>query len=185
MPNIFKTLRQQHEEVERLLAQLETPPHQTTIDEAARSHLAQHLVIAGSRHETAEEAVLWPAVRKRVDSGETMATKAVEQERDGRYFLDTLRFVEAGNPRNELIAEYSTAMREHIRFEEQEVWPAFRKSTTRLGLLLLGAKFSLAYRLAPTRPHPRGPARPLGLATRGLATATIDRVRDRLSGRAA
>lgn len=185
VPNIFKALKEQHEVVESLLAQLETPPHRSTLDEAARSHLAQHLVIASSRHEAAEEAVLWPVVRKRVDKGDTMVDKALGQERDGRYYLDALRFVEAGEPRNELIAEYGIAARDHILFEEQEVWPVLRKTTTRLGLLLLGVKFSLAHRLGPTRPHPRGPARPLGLATRGLASAIIDRLRDRLSGRAA
>lgn len=183
MPNIFKSLRQQHEEVERLLVQLETLPPRSTLDEAARSHLARHLVIAESRHEAAEDAVLWPAVRKRVDGGKALADKALGQERDGRYFLDTLRFVEAGAPRNELIAEYATAARDHLSFEEQEVWPALRGTTSRLGLLVLGAKFSLAHRLAPTRPHPRGPTRPLGLATRGLVSATVDRLRDRLSGR--
>jgi hemerythrin superfamily protein len=179
--NLFTILKQQHEEVEGLLVQLETPPQRSTLDETARWHLARHLVIAESRHEAAEEAVVWPAVRKRVDGGEALAGKAVEQERDGRYFLDNLRFAEGGEPRNELIAEYGSAAREHIRFEEDEVWPALRDATSRLAQVVLGAELSLAHRLAPTRPHPRGPDRPLGLATLGLPTATMDRLRDRLS----
>ncbi len=54
---------------------------------------------------------------------------------------------------------------------------------TRVGAHLLGAKFSLAERLSPTRPHPAGPDRRFGLLTKGLAVATTDHMRDAIGGR--
>ena len=48
---------------------------------------------------------------------------------------------------------------------------------------MLGFKYSMAKKIAPTRPHPHGPQRQLGLLTRGLFTAGFDRLRDKVTGR--
>jgi hypothetical protein len=180
--DIFTILRRQHEEVESLVAQLEAAPGETGIDDAARDHLRRHLVIASSRHEAAEELVFWPAVRKQMEGGVLLADRALQQERDGRFYLDALRVAKAGT-QGDLVAEYAKVARGHIAFEEGDVWPALRASLSWVGRKVLGSKFRLAHRLSPTRPHPRGPDHPVGLLTGGLFAATLDRLRDRLSGR--
>ncbi|MGH3599352.1 MAG: hemerythrin domain-containing protein, partial [Pseudonocardiaceae bacterium] len=149
----------------------------------ARQHLLDYLVIAESRHEAAEDLIFWPAVRKRVPDGAALADRGLEQEREGKYILDTLRVMPIDQRWWELSDELAQAIREHIAFEEEQVWPALRATTGRLGALVLGAKFSWAERLSPTRPHPRGPDRPLGLFTAGMASALVDRIRDRLTRR--
>jgi hemerythrin-like domain-containing protein len=71
----------------------------------------------------------------------------------------------------------------HVHLEEQEAWPYVHRRRSRIGAALVGAQFALARRTAPTRPHPRGPDRPAGILTTGMAASTLDRVRDKLSGR--
>lgn len=183
LPNIFRILQREHREVERLLVQLEVDPARATMDEAARVHLAQHLVIVESRHEAAEEMVFWPAVRKRLRDGDALADEALVQEREAKYTLDALRFAASEESRLELVTEFARAARSHMAFEEDEVWPALRKATGHLGMRLLGARYAFALKVGPTRPHPRGPNRPLGMFTRGMAVATLDRLRDKVTGR--
>lgn len=183
VPNIFSILKREHGEVERLLVQLEVDPAQTTMDEAARVHLAQHLVMVESRHEAAEEMVFWPAVRKRLREGDALADRALAQEREAKYTLDALRFAASEESRLALVTEFARAARAHVAFEEEEVWPVFRKAIGHLGRWLLGMRYVFAERVGPTRPHPRGPDRPLGMFTRGIAVATLDRVRDKMTGR--
>lgn len=183
MPNIFEMLAADHREVESLLTQFEAT-EDTPTDEAAREHLAGQLVILGSRHEASEELVLWPVVRRQITGdGGALADTALRQEREARYILDTLRVAASDASRRRLVAEFAAATRTHIAYEEQTVWPQLRRHTTRIGTAFLGAKLSAAGRLAPTRPHPGGPDRPVGLLTAGMAAATMDRMRDRMSRR--
>ncbi|MHB1536819.1 MAG: hemerythrin domain-containing protein [Acidimicrobiales bacterium] len=175
-------MKRDHRYVEGLLDQLCADPAEVTYDETARKNLVDYLVAAESRHEAAEEIVLWPAVRRRVPDGGELADTALRQETEGKTVLETLRFADS-NSRQQLAGEFADLARAHVAFEENEVLPALRKTTLWPGAWLLGAKFNLAKRVSPTRPHPRGPNRRLGLLTSGLLTAGLDRLRDRVSGR--
>lgn len=181
--NIYKVLSRRHREIERLVDRLQAPPARETFDDTARRHLVDYLVIAESRHEAAEEMVFWPAVRKRVAEGPILAEEGLRQEREGKYILDTLRVSPVDEAWWELIEEFAQSTRDHIAFEEDQVWPALRKTTWRLGAALIGVKYSWAERVSPTRPHPHGPDRPTGLFTAGMAATLIDRFRDKLTGR--
>lgn len=74
MPDVFEVLREDHADVERMLAVLEETPGQSAGASqkvlAARKELAQKLVIESSRHEAAEEQYFWPAVRERLSDGD-------------------------------------------------------------------------------------------------------------------
>ena len=181
--NIFSVLQREHGEVEDLLHQLQADSPAPAMDEVARAHLADHLLMAESRHEVAEEIVFWPAVRKRVHRGNEFADKALAQEREAKYILDALRVAASDASRSELIDEFARSARAHMAFEEEQVWPALRHATTHVAWWLMGLRFSFVARYSPTRPHPRGPDRPFGLLTRGMAVATLDRIRDRVTRR--
>lgn len=183
MPNIFRALARDHREIESVVTQLLEPPAQADFDRAARRHLLDHLVVAASRHEAREELVFWPAVRKRVRDGRAMTEVALEQERDSKYILDALRFMSSEDSVHDEARQLAQVVRSHISFEEDEVWPALQRAISRTSAHLLGVKFWLAGKAAPTRPHPRGPDTPLGLVTKGSLIAMVDRARDRLSGR--
>lgn len=181
--DIYTALGNDHRQVERLFDQLEVSPERADYDDVARKRLAQRLVMVGSRHEAAEEMVFWPGVRRMVPDGNDLADAALAQEREAKYILDTLRLAASADAIAELAGEFARASRAHIAFEEEQVWPELRRHTTRLAAAILGLKFAMARRLAPTRPHPQGPDRRLGLFTAGVAAATMDRVRDAVSGR--
>lgn len=184
MPKLTTLVLGDHRYTERLIDQLTADPAKVTYDDAARKNLTDYLVAADSRHEAAEELVVWPAVRKRVPGGAALLAEGLRQERDAKSTLDTLRFAD-GPSRQRLAEEFAGLTRAHIAFEENEVLPALKKATVWPGLHLLGAKFALAKRVAPTRPHPKGPERHAGLLTKGLLIAATDRLRDKLTGRQA
>ena len=153
MAKLTNLVHADHRYTERLIDQLTADPAQVTYDDTARKHLADYLVAAESRHESAEELVVWPAVRKRVPGGAALAAEGLRQERDAKFVLDALRFAD-GPSRQRLAAEFAELARAHIVFEETDVLSALKKATVWPGLHLLGAKFAVAKRFAPTRPHP-------------------------------
>lgn len=182
MPNLFTLIRRDHAATQVLLDQLTADPADVSYDEVARRHVADFLVAADSRHEAAEELVLWPAVRRWVRRGDDLVREGLGHEHEAKLVLDTIRFAQ-GDALVRLGREYAALSRAHRAFEEDTVLPALEKVMLWPGGWVLGAKFAMAKKLAPTRPHPHGPDGRLGLLTRGLCTAGIDRVRDRVRGR--
>lgn len=183
MPTIFRTLAAEHRAVEALLDELTTPPAAAPFDLEARRRLLDHLVIVASRHEACEELVLWPAVRKRAAGGAALADSALAQERRAKFQLDALRFAPAEEDVVVQSAELAAALRSHIAFEEERALPALRQKVSAVGAAVLGAKYAMAAKLAPTRPHPRGPDTRAGFAARGLPAVMLDRFRDAVGGR--
>jgi hypothetical protein len=68
MANAFDALAKDHEEVKRMLAELELGPTTATGADpdqlALRKKMVQHLVIEEAKHEAVEEMYFWPVVRK-------------------------------------------------------------------------------------------------------------------------
>lgn len=181
--NIYRCLDADHREIQVLLDQLELAPADAPFDHVARRYLVDHLIMAASRHEAGEELVFWPAVRKRARDGAALADAGLAQEREAKFVLDAMRFSRSDDGLVDEARELAELVRAHIDFEEQQTWPALKQTTTRLGAVVLGAKFALATKFPPTRPHPGGPNTPLGFATRGVPAVILDHARDRLSGR--
>ena len=128
MPTALEVLARDHEEVKRMLAELELGPTAATGADsdqlALRKKMVQQLVIEESRHEAAEEEYFWPAVRKRLEDGSDLANQAVEQEREGKRILSELDKLTADDDKFEiLLAQFITVARTHIAFEEAIVWP--------------------------------------------------------------
>ncbi len=181
--DILEAASADHARLLGLLGQLTADSPVNQQDETARRFVVDVFASAASRHETAEELVLWPATRKRVSNGRALADQALEQERECRYYVDALLAAHADHSRKQLAAELATVLREHVRFEERVVWPALRRATSKVNRISLGVKYGLALRIGPTRPHTRGPDTPFALKTVGAATAAIDRARDKVTGR--
>jgi hypothetical protein len=74
MSDVFEVLKQDHEQVKAMLAQLEAGPtvrsgaSQDQFDE--RKKLTGQVIIEESRHEAVEEQYFWPAVRDQGAEGE-------------------------------------------------------------------------------------------------------------------
>ena len=189
MPSAFDFLAKDHEEVKRMLSELELGPTAATGADsdqlALRKKMVQQLVIEASKHEAVEEMYFWPAVREALTDGTDLANQALDQEQEGKAVLDRLDKLAPEDGEFEgLLAEFIRAGRAHIAFEETTVWPSLRSVLTAEQADELGSKLEQGKKTAPTRPHPKTPASPGLLKTAGPAVAAADRLRDKATGRA-
>ena len=188
MADVFEVLGQDHREVKEMLAQLEhhatTAAGGTKQEMAERKAMAEKLVIEESKHEVVEQMYFWPMVRERLSPGDELADIAIAQENEGKHVLDKLDKLDASEPEFELLlAEFIRAGREHIAYEEEQVWPALRDALTPQEAAELGNRITEAKKTAPTRPHPHTPASPAVLKATGPAAAAADKARDAATGR--
>ncbi len=188
MADVFDVLSADHAEVKRMLAELEAGPDLASgITEAQvhqRRNLTDELIMVCSRHEAVEEQFFWPAVRERVPGGDQLADHAVSQEETAKSILASLGKVAPSDAEfDDLMANFIPAAREHIRYEETQVWPPMRQALGQAEAMQLGQKLTDAKKTAPTRPHPATPASPGVLKAAGPAMAAVDRLRDIISER--
>lgn len=181
-------LREDHVKVLAMLDELEHAPADgrpaTPDDQAARKRLVTELVMAESAHEAVEEQYFWPSVRHWLEEGRDLAAPAVKQEEAAKHVLHQLEKLEPDDPNFEdLVCRIIADGREHIAYEEREVWPIVQQRMASSELDELGEKMSKAKKMAPTRPHPHTPPKPGVLKTAGAAAALADKLRDAATGR--
>jgi hemerythrin-like domain-containing protein len=188
MATVFEVLAKDHEEVRRMLAELATGPtmaNGASEDELLlRKRMTEQLIIGESRHEAVEEMYFWPLVRERVTDGDWLADEASVQEQQAKQVLDRLDKLDASDADFEqVLTMFTTAAREHIDFEENQVWPGLRSRLTAAEAEDLGGLLIEAKKAAPTRPHPNTPGTPGVQKTTGPAAGLIDKIRDAVTGR--
>jgi Hemerythrin HHE cation binding domain len=188
MADVFTVLAQDHQDVKGMLAELEKGPTRAsgaTDDQLAlRKKMTEQLIIEESRHEALEEMYFWPAVRQHLESGSTLADEAIGQEQDAKQMLASLDKLGPGDAEFEqLLGKFITDAREHIEFEESQVWPLMRTALPAETSAELGEKIAEGKKTAPTRPHPHTPPSPGALKTAGPVAAAADKARDALTGR--
>lgn len=183
-----EVLSRDHTKVKTILAYLERDPNAANgigpAQSAERGQRVDELIIDESKHEAVEEEYFWPAVRKHVANGDDLAKKAIEQETEGKKVLQELLKLDARSAGFEpLVAKFTEAAREHIAFEENEVWPKLQAALSSEQAEELGGKLAEAKSKAPTRPHPHTPPKPGVLKTAGAAAAAMDKARDAMTRR--
>lgn len=188
MADVFTVLAQDHQEVKRMLAELEKGPTVATgasKDQLAlRTKMTQELIIEESKHEALEEMYFWPAVREHLAAGNTLADTATGQEQDAKQVLAELDKLDAGDAEFEkLLAKFAVDAREHIAFEETQVWPGLRTALPVETANEMGRKIADGKSTAPTRPHPHTPPAPGVLKAAGPVAAAADKARDAITGR--
>ena len=117
--------------LKRMLAELEKGPTKGTgasEDQLAlRKKMTEELIIEESKHEALEEMYFWPTVREHLAAGNTLADTATRQEQDAKHVLADLDKLGAGDLEFEkLLGKFIVDAREHIAFEETQVWPGLR-----------------------------------------------------------
>ncbi|GAA4489257.1 hypothetical protein GCM10023191_019760 [Actinoallomurus oryzae] len=188
MGNVFEVLRKDHEEVKRALAEIERGPTAASGADAdqltLREKLVEELTIEESKHEAVEEEYFWPAVREHLDDGDALADHAIEQEQAAKFILNDLIGMKTDDPKfEELVGRFIADGREHIAYEEDNVWPQMEKTLSAEEAEELGHKVEEGKKIAPTRPHPHTPPKPGILKAAGPAVAAADRARDAATGR--
>ena len=91
MSTAFEVLSSDHEEVKRLLSELELGPTAASGADsdqlALRKKMVQQLVIEQSKQEAVEEMFFWPTVREYLADGEDLANQAANQEQQAKQVL--------------------------------------------------------------------------------------------------
>ncbi len=171
--DVVDLLRRQHQEARRLLSQVEQLSGDARRDEFEQ--LVQLLAV----HETAEEEVVYPAVRKMVDDGDTLADARTAEEDEAKKALSELEKIGVEHPEfDSKLDSFKQLVLSHAENEEQEVFPQLRETHSREQLESLATGVRAAESLAPTRPHPHAPESAIGNVAVGPFVAVADRVRD-------
>jgi hemerythrin superfamily protein len=181
--DVIEILTHDHREVERMFAELESLP--VAMGEAERSRrkdLVDQVTIELVRHSVAEEAEVYPAVKKKVSDAEAERAKHEHAEAE-----ETMKWLEGLQPDDpgfdEALAILMREIREHVAEEEGQMFPHMRQVFSPQELVELGAKVEAVKRIAPTRPHPLAPDAPPGDKLLGPVTGLLDRMRDAVSRR--
>jgi hemerythrin superfamily protein len=181
--DVTVVLTRQHNQVRALLEQLQAlPGHKTggsAADLSARKSIVDVITIRLSQHETAEEKHLWPAVRKALEQGGTLADEAIGQEQEGTQTLAELGGLAPGTDRfDECVEQLVAQCRKHVAYEEK-VFAMLREAMPGDQREQMGRKIETATAKGPTRPHTRAPKKP-GAAVKATAPggAAADKLRD-------
>lgn len=125
MPHIIEKLHQDHERVEQLFAKLQTT---SASAKKTRETLCQTLAQELKAHTQFEERVFYPAVRESGDSAGPKVKHAIEEHREVERMLMRLEKIDVASEEfMDLIGQLQDAVQEHVREEEDEIFPLAKK----------------------------------------------------------
>jgi hemerythrin superfamily protein len=147
---------------------------ETSAREKAFTELRQLLAV----HETAEEMVVHPRVRREVDGGDLIVDARLEEEHEAKERLSALESMDIGSQDfiDELIL-FRAAVIDHAEREETEEFNKLKRELDADDLKRMVAAVRAAQAIAPTRPHPGVESAKLNFAI-GPFASMIDRARD-------
>jgi hemerythrin superfamily protein len=129
-------------------------------------------------HETAEEMVVHPRVRREVDVGDTIVDALLKEEHDTKEQLSSIENIDITS--RQFIDEL-TKLREavlaHAKNEESEEFPKLQRELDADDLKRMATAVRAAEAIAPTRPHPGVESAKLNFAV-GPFASMLDRARD-------
>jgi hemerythrin-like domain-containing protein len=163
--SVLDVLAEQHRELVELADRVAAG------DQSDR-RLVDVLVATLSRHLSAEEQYLYPAVRSAVPGGEELADRELAED---RRLLLLLRRLELREPAAAQVAE---AVRRHVAADAEELLPVLAQMVSVEDLIRIGNRIETAEEAAPTRPHPGTPSSPPWNKIVDPAIAVVDKFRD-------
>lgn len=130
-------------------------------------------------HAFAEEAVLWPAIRRVLPDGNDLTLRIEREHQQINALVTDLERLSPGSSRfRETLEQVVRLLREDVRDEEDALLPRLQERLSVTQLRLLGIAWEAVRRIAPTRPHPVVSRRPPGNVLSALPLSIIDRSRD-------
>jgi hemerythrin superfamily protein len=135
-------------------------------------------------HAFAEEAVLWPVIRRVLPEGERLTVQVEREHQEVNELVTAIEDTEPGSPdRQVLLDRLVVVLREDVRDEEDVLLPRLQHRLDRRSLTALGAAWEAVRVVAPTRAHPVVARRPPGNALAAVPLTVVDRLRDRVDER--
>ena len=165
--------RRDHARLDRLLHELEE----------SRGAAQKRVLIRIRRlvfpHAFAEEALLWPVIRRVLPDGENLTLQVEEEHQEVNELVfrlegDSLSPFE----RRDLLDRLVEVLREDVRDEEDALLPCLQEKLSVRQLRRLGIAWEAVRRTAPTRSHPVVSRRPPGNVLAALPLTVLDNLRD-------
>jgi len=168
-------LVEQHDQVKNAFATLETASGDK------RRETFEMIVRMLAVHETAEEEVVYPLVRRELPGGDALADARIAEEDQAKEELKNLEKIGVEAPSFlPKFADFRQAVLSHAEREEQQVFTPLRQKLDADKLESVYKALTAAEAVAPTHPHPSAPSSATGNLVVGPFAAIADRVRDAL-----
>jgi len=129
-------------------------------------------------HETAEEMVVHPRVRREVDAIDSIVDARLEEEHDAKELLSSIEKIDITSQQFiDELTKLRDAVMDHALHEESFEFPRLQRELDAEELKRLGTAVRAAEAIAPTRPHAGVESAKLNFAV-GPFASMIDRARD-------
>jgi hemerythrin superfamily protein len=134
-------------------------------------------------HAFAEEAVLWPAVRRVLPAGHDLTLRVELEHQQINELVTRLESLDhSAHKRPETIDAVIELLRMDVRDEEDLLLPRLHSRLSLAQLRRLGLAWEIVRLVAPTRAHPIVSRRPPGNVLSALPLSVLDRCRDGVEG---
>jgi hemerythrin superfamily protein len=171
--DVVSLLLDQHEQVKSLFSRLKASAG------TQKKELFEDLVRLLAVHETAEEEVVHPTARRKLDHGEEVVDGRLHEEEAAKRALAELYDLGVDHPDFDgKLAAFEEAVVRHATREENEEFVRLREMLSPDQLRRMAGAVRAAEATAPTRPHPQGPESAVGNLLVGPPVAIFDRIRD-------
>jgi hemerythrin superfamily protein len=165
--------KRDHVKLDRLLGELGT----ASVDE--QNGVLRRIYRLVFPHAFAEEAALWPVLRRVLPDGEELTLHVEREHQEVNELVMRIEDTAAGSvERQPLLNRLTQVLREDVRDEEDELLPRLQERVGVRRLRVLGFAWEAVRLMAPTRPHPVVARRPPGNALAALPLTVVDRARD-------
>ena len=147
-------------------------------DPQAREKPFQELRQLLAVHETAEEMIVHPRVRREADAGDALVDARLQEEHEAKELLSQIEKLDITS--QQFIDDLTTlraAVLDHAQHEESDEFPVLQRQVDADDLKRMGSAVRAAEAIAPTRPHPGVESAKLNLAV-GPFASLLDRARD-------
>lgn len=172
---VVEILLRQHAEIRGLLGRMDT-----SVDESSFGELVRLLAV----HETAEEEVVYPSLRRSDPDVSSAIDLRIAEEERAKADLAELEDMTVESPEfPATFAFFRRAVEIHAEAEELSLFPALSSRDVD-ELVRMGKLLRLAESVAPTHPHPNVPSTATANLLVGPFVAVADRVRDAIRARA-
>jgi hemerythrin superfamily protein len=178
--DVIDVLINDHRDVTALIGEIKV-----VADPMIRRDLTDTAISELVRHAVAEEMYVYPVMRKYLADGEKAVQHDIEEHKELERTMKKLEAVEVSSREfDDALRKMETLLADHVQDEEAEQFPELRRTVPQEELVELAGKVETAKKLAPTRPHPGAPNSELFHKLVGPGVGMVDRLRDKLTGRA-
>jgi hemerythrin superfamily protein len=173
--DVIDVLVDQHKEIKRLFRELKSAKGER------KEELFEDLVRLLAVHETAEEEVVHPIARRKIDRGAEVVDSRLHEEDEAKHALAELHEIGVEGPEfDRKLSAFADLVIRHSDQEEESEFKYLRKNVPAEQLRGMAVAVKAAEAIAPTRPHPGVGQSAIANILAGPPMAVFDRIQDKL-----